>query len=155
MESCLARRRIIRHKKSTQGADVYSLAHSGCGQAPLPRGGGGGRGNDGGNATKSSSCRVCTTVDGRVANDMSAVDRELALLEQSNAALFAALAQTRAMPVSRLPPALDGKTLVRRPRDEPRKATAADYYCRTRRTAVRRTGLLLTCKGWEESVFDF
>lgn len=40
---------------------------------------------------------------------MSAVDRELALLEQSNAALFAALAQTRAMPASRLPPALDGE----------------------------------------------
>lgn len=40
---------------------------------------------------------------------MGAVDRELALLEQSNAALFAALAQTRAMPVSVLPPALGGE----------------------------------------------
>lgn len=40
---------------------------------------------------------------------MGAVDRELALLEQSNAALFAALAQTRPMRVSRLPPALDGE----------------------------------------------
>lgn len=76
------------------------------GQVPLPRHGGGG------DAIKSASCRVCTTTaaGGRAANDMSAVDRELALLEQSNAALFAALAQTRAMPVSRLPPALDGKT---------------------------------------------
>lgn len=81
----------------------FFFSRSFYGQAPLPRGSG--------DATKSSSCRVCTTtVDGRVANDMGAVDRELALLEQSNAALFAALAQTRAMPVSRLPPALDGKT---------------------------------------------
>ena len=80
----------------------FSRSSSGFGQVPRPRGGG--------DATKSASCRVCTTaVDGRVANDMGAVDRELALLEQSNAALFAALAQTRAMPVSRLPPALDGK----------------------------------------------
>lgn len=45
---------------------------------------------------------------------MGAVDRELALLEQSNAALFAALAQTRSMPASRLPPELDGKYVSRK-----------------------------------------
>lgn len=40
---------------------------------------------------------------------MNDVDRELALLEQSNAALFTALAQTRAMPVRSLPPAIGGE----------------------------------------------
>ena len=40
---------------------------------------------------------------------MRAVDRELALLEQSNAALFAALAQTRTMPMNPLPATLNGK----------------------------------------------
>lgn len=43
---------------------------------------------------------------------MSIVDRELGLLEQSNAALFAALAQSRAKPVRALPPAVDGESGV-------------------------------------------
>lgn len=83
----------------TLGACFVSICRVG-GQARHPR--------TGGNGAKSASHRV-GTVDGTVANNMSAVDRELALLEQSNAALFAALAQTRAMPASRLPPALDGE----------------------------------------------
>lgn len=65
-------------------------------------------------AAKSSSCWVYHadgTPDGGGGerNDMRDVDRELGLLEQSNAALFKALAQTRTMPASRLPPTIDGE----------------------------------------------
>lgn len=63
---------------------------------------------------KSKSFRVYNKEGGQEhnGNDMSAVDRELALLEQSNAALFAALAQTRAMPVRPLPSRIDGEILT-------------------------------------------
>lgn len=59
-------------------------------------------------AKSTKSCRICA--DGE--NDLGAVDRELALLEQSNAALFKALAQTRAVPSYPLPPDLDGETFA-------------------------------------------
>eukprot|EP00752_Nemacystus_decipiens_P016258 g14538.t1 len=121
--------------------------------APLPRGGGGG-----GDATKSASCRVCSTVDGRVANDMGAVDRELALLEQSNAALFAALAQTRAMPVSRLPPALDARMRSIGAREEARDAArlreAAELQERERRRRHEKRQLVERTRDLKQTVSD-
>eukprot|EP00903_Cladosiphon_okamuranus_P010836 g10237.t1 len=122
--------------------------------APFPSSGGGG----GRDATKSASCRICTTVDGRVANDMGAVDRELALLEQSNAALFAALAQTRAMPVTRLPPALDARMRSLGAREEARDAArlreAADIQERERRRRLEKRQLVERTRDLKQTVSE-
>ncbi|CBN79707.1 hypothetical protein Esi_0392_0002 [Ectocarpus siliculosus] len=110
-----------------------------------------------GNGAKSASHRV-GTVDGTVANDMSAVDRELALLEQSNAALFAALAQTRAMPASRLPPALDARMRSVGAREEARDAArlreAAEIQERERRRRLEKHQLVERTRDLKQTVSE-